>query len=66
MFIVSRFIPSLEQFGVVPRTLGGLAGIPAMPFLHYSLKHILSNTVPLFVLVVLLAGSKAQSWVDCD
>ena len=26
VFIVSRFIPSLDDFGVVPRTLGGLAG----------------------------------------
>jgi membrane associated rhomboid family serine protease len=37
-------------------------GIPAMPFLHANLQHILSNTVPLFVLLVLLAGSRAESW----
>ena len=33
-----------------------------MPFLHGNLQHILSNTVPLFVLLVLLAGSRAESW----
>ena len=37
-------------------------GIAAMPFLHANLPHILSNTVPLFVLLVLLAGSRAESW----
>ncbi|MGA2031973.1 MAG: rhomboid family intramembrane serine protease [Thermoguttaceae bacterium] len=62
VFIISRFLPSLDGFGVVPRTLGGLAGIPAMPFLHADLHHILSNTFPLFVLLALLAGSKARSW----
>ena len=61
VFIVSRFI-SLNSYGLVPRTLRGLTGIPAMPFLHANLHHILSNTFPLFVLLVLLAGSKAQSW----
>ena len=40
----------------------GLVGIPAMPFLHANLQHILSNTVPLFVLLMLLAGSRAESW----
>ena len=34
-----------------------------MPFLHYDLTHILSNTVPLFVLLALLVGSRAQPWV---
>ena len=61
VFLVSLFVPSLDNFGVVPRTLWGLAGIPAMPFLHANLGHILGNTVPLFFLLVLLAGSKARS-----
>ena len=62
VFVVSRVIPNLDSFGVIPRTLRGLAGIPAMPFLHADLHHILSNTVPLFILLALLAGSKARSW----
>ena len=32
-----------------------------VPFLHASLEHIVSNTVPLFVLLLLLAGSQAKS-----
>jgi membrane associated rhomboid family serine protease len=63
VFIVSRFVPSLNRYGVVPRTSAGLVGILTMPFLHYDLTHILSNTVPLFILLVLLAASRARPWV---
>jgi len=62
VFVVSRFIPRLNGYGVVPRTLWGLAGIPAMPFLHKDLQHILGNTFSLFILLALLAGSTAQPW----
>jgi membrane associated rhomboid family serine protease len=62
VFLVSHFVPSLDDYGVAPRTLFGLIGIPAMPFLHKDLHHILSNTFPLFILLALLAGSKARSW----
>ena len=61
-FAVASVLPSLNDYGVKPRTLSGLAGIPAMPFLHANLQHVVSNTVPLFVLLMLLAGSKARSW----
>ena len=33
-----------------------------MPFLHADFHHIVSNTFPLFILLMLLAGSKARSW----
>ena len=62
VFIASWVFPGLDQYGVVPRRISGLVGIAAMPFLHANLPHILSNTVPLFVLLVLLAGSRAESW----
>lgn len=62
VFFASYFFPGLDSFGVVPRTLLGLIGIPAAPFLHADLHHIVSNTVPLFILLALLAGSKARSW----
>jgi len=62
VFTVSQLFPIVDSFGVVPRTLVGLVGIPAMPFLHANLGHILSNTFPLFILLMLLAGSRAQSW----
>jgi membrane associated rhomboid family serine protease len=33
-----------------------------MPFLHANLRHLVANTIPLSVLLILLAGSRAASW----
>jgi membrane associated rhomboid family serine protease len=62
VFLASWIFPGIDNYGVLPRRMIGLVGIPAMPFLHANLAHILSNTVPLFVLLILLAGSRAESW----
>ena len=45
-------------FGLEPRTLHGLIGIFTMPFLHDGLNHILGNTVPLVVLLLMLAFTR--------
>ncbi|MFK7860567.1 MAG: rhomboid family intramembrane serine protease [Granulosicoccus sp.] len=60
VFALDYFLP-LEQLGLVPRTFRGLTGIVAMPFLHGDFKHLLGNTVPLAVTMLLLAGSRANS-----
>jgi membrane associated rhomboid family serine protease len=62
VFLLSLLLPNLRDYGVLPRRLVGLVGIPAMPFLHANFAHLLANTVPLFVLLLLLAGSRARSW----
>lgn len=51
---------SLCNWGVMPRTLSGLIGIPLSPFLHGSIIHILLNTIPLAVLggFVILRGKR--------
>ena len=61
VFLLDQFLP-LERFGLVPRHLTGLVGIATMTFLHADFGHLMGNTVPLFILLTLLAGSKAQSW----
>ena len=62
VFLVDVVVPvDLRSFGVTPRTLAGLVGIPAMPFLHADLTHIIGNTLPLVILLLLLAGSRAQT-----
>jgi membrane associated rhomboid family serine protease len=62
--LIDWIVPgSFTSWGIVPRTLGGLPGIPLSPFLHGGIGHLLSNTLPLFVLLTLLAGSRARSWV---
>ena len=60
VFLLDRFLP-LEAFGLIPRDFGHILGIVAMPFLHGDWSHIISNTMPLLVLLTLLAGSKANS-----
>ncbi len=60
VFALDYFLP-LEKLGLVPRTWRGLTGIVAMPFLHGDFKHLLGNTIPLAVTMLLLAGSRANS-----
>ena len=50
----------LSEYGVVPRTVDGLIGIPLMPFLHGSFDHLLVNTLPAVILggLVAIQGSK--------
>ncbi|PKB45188.1 membrane associated rhomboid family serine protease [Cellulophaga sp. RHA19] len=45
-----QFKINFNNFGVYPRTLSGLKGILFSPFIHGSLKHLYSNTLPLVVL----------------
>ena len=49
----------MRRYAAIDHRTGG---VPLMPFLHADLKHLLSNTVPLTILLLLLAGSKANSW----
>ncbi len=53
----------LASWGILPRSLTGLIGIPLAPFIHGSLLHAVSNTVPLVILggLVLTAG-RGRFW----
>ena len=60
IFFLDQFLP-LEKTGLVPRHFSGLIGIISMPFLHGNLSHLMGNTLPLLILLSLLAGSRADS-----
>ena len=45
---------SLSSYGIVPRDLSGLAGIPLAPWIHHGWWHLISNSVPFLVLGVLV------------
>lgn len=63
IFLIGSLLPvSLTAWGIVPRTWWGLFGIPLAPFLHLGLGHLVSNTIPLLVLLSLLAGSRTNTW----
>lgn len=52
--IDTLFALNLSQFGIVPRSIRGLLGIAFAPLLHANFYHLISNTVPIFVLLFLL------------
>lgn len=60
VFLLDLYLP-LEQWGLIPREFSGLLGIITMTFLHIDMHHIISNSVPLVILLALLAGSRADS-----
>ena len=61
VFILDIFLP-LEKLGLFPRSFSGLLGIAAMPFLHGNFGHLLSNTVPLAILLGLMVISRPRPW----
>lgn len=44
----------LNIFGIYPRRIPGLVGIPCSPFLHGSVQHLFFNSIPLLVLSALI------------
>lgn len=48
-------------FGLIPRYLGGLDGIIAMPLLHGSFGHLMANTPPLLVMGGLLVATTTRA-----
>ena len=39
----------LNAWGIFPRSVHGLAGIPLAPFLHGGIGHVISNSIPFLV-----------------
>jgi membrane associated rhomboid family serine protease len=61
VFLIDLILPwAFTDWGVTPRTLSGLVGVITMPFLHWSFGHVVSNTIPLVVLLLLLFGSRTR------
>ena len=56
VFAVDVIVPiDLRGFGIIPRTASHLPGILFSNFLHANLPHILSNTPPLFFLLLFMS-----------
>lgn len=63
VFLLDLVVPgTFNKLGLAPREVSGLVGIITMPFLHGDWGHLLGNTVPLIILLCLLAGSRANSY----
>ncbi len=54
----------LDQYGIIPRDMTGLRGIPLHIFLHGDFSHLLSNTPPLIILggLISLRGKSRLFW----
>ena len=48
----------LDRYGVRPRSVRGLRGIPLAPLLHANFRHLIGNTIPLAAMgwLVLIGG----------
>jgi len=54
-YLLNLVVPiDFHSFGIRPRSIDGLIGIPLVVFLHGSFSHLLNNSVPLFILGMLL------------
>ncbi len=45
---------NFRTFGLLPRDVDGILGIFTSPFVHGSFQHLMSNSVPLFVMTLLI------------
>ena len=61
VYSVSFLIPSMNNWGVIPRSPSGLPGIFTMHFLHGSLGHLMSNSIPLLILLMLLVLARQDA-----
>ncbi len=54
----------LAVWGILPRHISGLIGIPLAPFLHGGIGHAASNSLPLLILGGLtLIGGRTRFWI---
>ncbi len=58
---LSATFMNLNDYGLRPRSASGLGGIFTMPFLHDNMQHLLANTVPLTVLLLILAMTRTNA-----
>lgn len=54
---------ALDAFGISPRQVASLPEIFSAPFLHFGWGHLMSNTVPLFVLGTLILASGVRPFL---
>lgn len=54
----------LDNWGIRPRSISGLPGVICSPFLHGGFGHLAANTIPLFVLGMLVSLRGIRHWVQ--
>ena len=54
----------LDAWGIRPRSMWGLVGIPLSPFLHGGFRHLISNTIPLLILGTVVGFRGVRNLVE--
>jgi len=54
LLLDSKYNLHLYYYGIYPRSINGLIGIFASPFIHKNISHLASNSVPLFIMLLSL------------
>lgn len=54
---------SLDQFGVTPRRFDELPQIYTAPWLHFGWDHLISNTLPFFLLGFVIVMESVRRWL---
>jgi membrane associated rhomboid family serine protease len=59
------FSVSFVEYGILPHEIIGLRGIIFSPFIHGDFNHLLSNTIPCFILMLVLFNTydRVAFWV---
>ncbi len=60
IFLADHFLP-VDKMALAPRDWRGLPGVVAMPFLHEDLAHLVGNSIPLAILLLLMVFSRNQT-----
>ncbi len=64
VYFLDWIVPGqFANWGIVPRSLKGLIGIPLSPLIHNGFGHLLGNTIPLAILLSLFVASRRSPWV---
>jgi len=59
----THYCLNIFEFGILPKTWKGLRGIPVHVFIHADFKHLVYNSIPIFLLVAALRYFyRAQFW----
>ncbi len=52
-----------DRWGIRPREIDGLVGVPLAPFLHSGFGHLLANTLPFVILGGAIAAGGIARWL---
>ncbi len=53
-YVGLHYFPEMHEFGILPKTVKGLRGVPLHVFIHGDFKHLLHNSIPIFFLIMAL------------